>query len=71
MTNKGAGLFKVAKPTGEGSCAPTTTIRPPHVHDDDHLGLPFIPPPGDAPLRYRDPVFAAVTTTSNIVYGSA
>ena len=25
VTNKGAALFKVAKPTGEGSCVPTTT----------------------------------------------
>jgi len=54
VTNKGASLFKVAKPTSEGSC-----------------GLQFIPPSGDAPLRYRDAVFGAVTTTSNVTYGSA
>jgi carboxylesterase type B len=30
-----------------------------------------IAPEGAAPLRYRDLVFPAVTTTSNIVYGSA
>lgn len=72
VTNKGAGLFKVAKPTGEGSCAPTTTTTTTTTSTTTTtLGLPFIPPPGDAPLRYRDPVFAAVTTTSNIVYGSA
>ena len=28
-------------------------------------------PPGDAPLRYRDTVFSAVTLTSNLQYGSA
>jgi hypothetical protein len=27
-------------------------------------------PPGDAPLRYRDAVFSAVTTTSNVTYGT-
>ncbi len=29
VTNKGPGLFKVAKPTGEGSCAPTRRPRRP------------------------------------------
>ena len=33
--------------------------------------LRFIPPPGDAPLRYRDAVFGSVSTTSNVTYGSA
>jgi predicted esterase len=28
-------------------------------------------PPGDAPLRYRDPVFSNVTVTSNLQYGGA
>jgi predicted esterase len=28
-------------------------------------------PPGDAPLRYRDPLFTGVTVTSNLQYGSA
>ncbi len=63
VINKGASLFKVTKPTAEGSCAPTTTTTT--------LGLPFIPPPGPAPMRYRDPVFATVSTTSNVTYGSA
>ena len=31
----------------------------------------LITPPGPAPLRYRDAVFTAVTTTSNVTYGSA
>jgi carboxylesterase type B len=32
---------------------------------------PNIIPPGTAPVRYRDPVFSAVTLTSNVTYGSA
>ncbi len=32
---------------------------------------PNIIPPGNAPVRYRDPIFNAVTVTSNMTYGSA
>jgi carboxylesterase type B len=32
---------------------------------------PWVKPSGDAPLRYRDQVFAANTVTSNIEYGTA
>ncbi len=32
---------------------------------------PRTTPPGDAPLRYREPIFDAVTVTNNISYGSA
>ncbi len=32
---------------------------------------PLTPPPGDAPLRYRDAVFTNVDKTSDVVYGSA
>jgi acetyl esterase/lipase len=32
---------------------------------------PLATPDGDAPLRYRDDVFAAVTRTANITFGSA
>jgi acetyl esterase/lipase len=72
VTNKGASLFKVAKPTSEGSCAPTTTTTTTTSSTTTTtLGLPFIPPPGNAPLRYRDAVFGAVSTTSDVVYGSA
>jgi len=72
VTNKGARLFKVAKPTSEGSCAPTTTTTTATSSTTTTtLGLPFIPPPGDAPLRYRDAVFGMVSTSSNVVYGSA
>jgi carboxylesterase type B len=34
-------------------------------------GLPYITPPGNAPLRYRDQVFANYTTTNAITYGNA
>jgi acetyl esterase/lipase len=33
--------------------------------------LRLLRPPGNAPLRYRDPVFAAVTKTSDVTYGSS
>lgn len=33
--------------------------------------LRLTPPTGDAPLRYRDAVFASVTKTADIVYGEA
>ena len=32
---------------------------------------PLATPPGAAPLRYRDEVFSAVTTTSDVTYGTA
>ncbi len=32
---------------------------------------PVIDPPGTAPVRYRDPVFANVTVTNGITYGTA
>jgi carboxylesterase type B len=32
---------------------------------------PTVTPPGDAPVRYRDPVFSAVTVTKNVTYGTA
>jgi acetyl esterase/lipase len=32
---------------------------------------PFVAPPGDAPVRYRDLVFGSVTTTSGVSYGRA
>jgi len=33
--------------------------------------LPSIVPPGKAPVRYRDPIFKAVTVTKNLTYGHA
>jgi acetyl esterase/lipase len=33
--------------------------------------LPDIVPPGDAPVRYRDPIFNSVTVEKDVTYGSA
>jgi acetyl esterase/lipase len=80
VTNKGSALFKVTKPTGQGSCLPALTPTPsgtptltrtPTPTRTPTLDFPNIPPPGPAPLRYRDLVFSNVTTTTNVVYGSA
>jgi para-nitrobenzyl esterase len=32
---------------------------------------PLVPPPGPAPLRYRDDVFPSVATTADVTYGTA
>jgi acetyl esterase/lipase len=64
VKNKGAVLFKVAKPSGEGSCLPAAPPTP-------TLGLPYVSPTAPAPLRYRDLVFSTVSTTTNVIYGSA
>jgi acetyl esterase/lipase len=74
ITNDGGVLFKVVKPTSEGSCVASTTsttTTPTTSTTTTTLGFPYVPPPGPAPLRYRDLVFAGVSTTTNIVYGSA
>ena len=76
LTNQGAILFKIVKPTAQGSCVSTTTTSSTTSSTSSSttsttLGFPYITPPGTAPLRYRDDVFAAVTVTSNQVYGSA
>lgn len=71
VTNDGATLFKVVRPTGEGSCVPTTTTTATTSTTTTTIALPYLPPPGPAPLRYRDLVFATASTTSNVVYGSA
>src|SRR6185369_8686661 len=70
VSNDGAVLFKVTKPTAEGSCVPTTTTTSTTVTTSSStstttLALPYVTPPGDAPLRYRDQIFAGVTVTSN------
>lgn len=71
VTNKGATLFRVSKPTSEGSCIPTTTTTTTSSTTTTTIGLPFITPPGAAPLRYRDLVFTNVTKTADVTYGSA
>ncbi|HXJ34676.1 MAG TPA: alpha/beta hydrolase [Candidatus Eisenbacteria bacterium] len=79
LTNNGPELFKVAKPTTEGSCVTTTTTTTSTSSSTTTSSststtlpsLPFLTPPGPAPLRYRDLVFDTVDTTTDIVYGSA
>jgi acetyl esterase/lipase len=74
VKNKGTSQFKVSNPTAQGSCLPAATPTPtstPTATATPTLSLPFITPPGAAPLRYRDLVFAGATTTLNVIYGSA
>jgi acetyl esterase/lipase len=73
VTNHGGTLFKVVKPTIEGSCLTTTTTTSTTTTSTTSttLAIPFRTPPGPAPLRYRDAVFSNVSVTSNILYGSA
>src|SRR4029450_11460567 len=51
-----------------GACAAPATPTPTATPSPTPR-LPDIPPPGPAPLRYRDLVFSTVTTTSNVTYG--
>ena len=72
VTNQAGTRFKVAKPTSEGSCVPTTTTTTTSSTTTTTLTqLPDLVPPGAAPLRYRDLVFGAVTKTADVTYGSA
>lgn len=75
VTNTGAALFKVATPISQGSCVPppptTTSTTTTSVTTTTQPAFPYLTPPGAAPLRYRDLVFAAATTTSNVTFGSA
>lgn len=70
----GDGTKFLVKDSAVGMCAPTATPTPtttPPPTETPTLDLPNIPPPGPAPLRYRDLVFPAVSTTTDVVYGSA
>jgi predicted esterase len=72
VTTTGDSYFKIAKPVSEGSCIePTTTTTSTSTTTTTLPPIPFRVPPGAAPLRYRDLVFANATVTSNVVYGSA
>jgi acetyl esterase/lipase len=76
VTSDGTVFFKVNKPTAEGSCVPTTTTTTVVTTTSTSsttttIPIPLRTPPGDAPLRYRDAIFANVTVTSNVTYGSA
>jgi acetyl esterase/lipase len=66
----GDGAKFLVKDSAAGICAPTATPTPTPTATPT-LGFPNIPPPGPAPLRYRDLVFSTVSTTSNVTYGSA
>ncbi len=57
-------------PSPTPTTTPTSTATPTQTATPT-TGLPFIPPPGPAPLRYRDLVFPTVSTTTNVTYGSA
>ena len=72
VTNQTGVRFRVANPTSEGSCLPTTTTTTTSSTTTTTLTqLPDLVPPGAAPLRYRDLVFGTVTKTADVTYGSA
>jgi acetyl esterase/lipase len=66
----GDGSKFLVKDAPAGACAAPATPTPTATPSPTPR-LPDIPPPGPAPLRYRDLVFSTVTTTSNVTYGSA
>jgi acetyl esterase/lipase len=74
----GDGTKFLVKDAGPGACPPTPTPTATHTSTPTPTPsatpkpfLPGTPPPGAAPLRYRDLVFSTATTTSNVTYGSA
>jgi acetyl esterase/lipase len=71
FTGTGDGARFLVKDSAPGTCAAPTPTTTPTPTATPTLGLPDIPPPGAAPLRYRDLVFSAVSVTSNVTYGSA
>lgn len=80
FTGTGDGNKFHVKDSGAGTCPPRPTATPtitstptttPTPTSTPTPGLHQITPPGAAPLRYRDLVFAGATVTSNVVYGSA
>jgi acetyl esterase/lipase len=76
FTGTGDGAKFLVKDSAAGICPSAATATPtttplPTVTPTPTLRLPDIPPPGPAPLRYRDLVFSTATTTSNVTYGTA
>ncbi|MDX2167587.1 MAG: alpha/beta hydrolase [Deltaproteobacteria bacterium] len=80
FTGSGDGSSFQVKNAAAFSCpaapTPTATITPtasatPTITATPTPRLVDMTPPGAAPLRYRDLVFAAATKTSNVTYGSA
>ena len=74
FTGTGDGAKFLVKDAATGICPPPPTPTPsatPTFTATPTSRLPDIPPPGPAPLRYRDLVFPNVSTTTNVTYGSA
>jgi acetyl esterase/lipase len=70
----GDGARFLAKDALAGTCPPAPTPTPTATTTPTASptpGLPYITPPGAAPLRYRDLVFPEVTISTNVTYGSA
>ena len=63
--------YSVQFSTGQVTNKGSSLFKVAKPTSDGPCALPFITPPGSAPLRYRDPVFASVSKTSDVVYGSA
>jgi len=71
LTIGGGDTYSVQFSTGQVTNKGSSLFKVANPTSDGGCALPFITPPGDAPLRYRDPVFASVSKTSDVVYGSA
>ena len=74
----GDGARFLVKDAEAGICpsSPTATRTPTSTATPTPTGtpapdFPHLPPPGPAPLRYRDLVFPSASTTTNVTYGSA
>ncbi len=69
----GNGAKFLVKNAAPGICpVPTATATPTAPATPTQTPrLPDMTPPGTAPLRYRDLVFSAVSTTTDVIYGSA
>ena len=71
LTIGGGDRYSVQFATGQVTNKGSSLFKVAKPTRDGPCNLPFITPPGNAPLRYRDPVFASVSKTSDVVYGSA
>ena len=71
LTIGGGDTYSVQFSTGQVTNKGSSLFKVAKPTSDGPCALPFITPPGDAPLRYRDPVLASVSKTSDVVYGSA
>ncbi len=72
LTIGGGDTYSVQFSTGQVTNKGSSLFKVAKPTSDGPCALPFITPPGSAPLRYRDPVFGfGVDQTSDVVYGSA